>query len=214
MRDDLPKSARGLTMIPHEVQITSFGGCGTTMLIQFLQEQSVLVPGEPDSGIWKHLPAPPVREEYAIPDHFRAIYLVADPVDALLSVFRRGCHMWHAVRMQSSHRWPARFELRDCPHKPSWGIREFIDVGRDCYGLNEQFLNWTTCPFQERGYPIMILKYESLWNHLNDLCSFVGLPTDVLSRFPPRRGRQEREVVSGGSSAGVERTLRQPSSGS
>ncbi|XOF32206.1 MAG: hypothetical protein ACL93V_09090 [Candidatus Electrothrix sp. YB6] len=174
--------------VEHTVQVTSFGGAGTTMLLEFLQEQGVKVPQEFDSGIWKHLPEPPCVSRYQLPSDFRAVYLTADPIDALLSVFRRGYHMAHAVRMQSAARWPGHFLMRDEPDPP-WGLHDFLAEKRDCFGIYDQFKAWTTSPPQRRGYQIMLLKYERLWNHIEELYAFLGLPPERLCQFPAHKER-------------------------
>ncbi|MEB3323553.1 MAG: hypothetical protein VKI81_12080 [Synechococcaceae cyanobacterium] len=181
--------------ISHHLQVTSFGGSGTTMLLQFFASQQLPIPSEHDSGVWKHLPSPPTPSRYVLPSDFRAVYLVSDPVGALLSLFRRGVHMAHAVRMQSERNWPDSFLLRDEPNPP-WGLRDFVSLGRDCFGLTDQFHAWTGCEHSKRGYPIALVRYEFLWEHLADLFSFVGLPVSRIKLFPARRNRSINSVAT------------------
>jgi len=189
-----PAAGRPL-LIPvlHTVQVTSFGGSGTKMLRDWLQEQGAALPSEHDSGIWKHLPAPPTKDRYQIPEGYKVLYLISDPVESLLSVFRRGYHMWHAVRMASQARWPEGFLLEDHPTRPNWGIKEFLSVRSDCFGIHDHFRNWTTSHSAERGYPIMVLKYETMWEHLEEMGAFLGLRTSQVGRFPERRERTKRD---------------------
>jgi hypothetical protein len=193
-----------LPEIDHTVQVTSFGGSGTTMLLEFLQAQGVEVPREPDWGIWKHLPSPPTTAEYVIPADFRAVYLISDPVDALLSVFRRRFHIWHALRMQSKPFWPSGFRMEDSPEEPNWGMREFLALNADCFGLERQFSNWTNCPYKLRGYAMMVIKYERLWDNLPRVLDFVGLPKDRLIDFPARRDRTTTPGASDSDRAALE----------
>ncbi len=176
--------------IKHNLQVTSFGGSGTSMLLEFLQNHGLLVPDEPDWGIWKHLPCPPTYPAYQLSDAFRAVYLVTDPVEAVASVFRRGFHMWHAVRMQSQARWPANFKLKDYPHEPTWGLSEYLDLGKDCYGLSDHFNNWVSSTREQRGYPLMVIKLNYLWDNLESLFKFVGLPASEQTDFPKKRSRE------------------------
>jgi hypothetical protein len=158
------------------------------MLLRFLASEGLPIPLEDDSGIWKHLPRPPRRDEYAIPQEFRAIYLVSDPIDAVLSVFRRGFHMAHAVRMQSEKNWPQSFVLRDDPDAV-WGLADYVKLGRDCFGIIEQYEAWTSCSPHDRSYPIAVVKYEAMWDCLGELYDFIGLPRSRLVYFPARKGR-------------------------
>ena len=185
--------------IQHKLQVTSFGGTGTTMLIEWLNSIGASLPTDPDSGEWKHLPHPPTLEDYSIPQDFKAIYLIGDPVDSLLSVFRRGYHRWHALRMRSENRWPPSIDLSDSPNPPSWGIGEFVALKKDCFGIIKHFENWTKSTKESRGYPIMIIKYETLCDNLTALSSFIGLSKTQISTFPRRRARapRSRELETG-----------------
>lgn len=167
------------------------------MLLAWLQSQGAAVPqGDPDWGIWKHLPMPPTKENYIIPPNFRAVYLIGDPVDALLSVFRRGFHMWHAYRMQSKPLWPEGMQIANWPCQPSWQLQDFLDLDRDCFGMERQFDNWTRCPYELRGYPILCLKYEEMWKHVDTLLGFLGIPLTKSGMFPARRTRVANSGVT------------------
>ena len=181
-----------MTEITHRIQVTSFGGSGTTMFLKYLKKQNLELPRDHDWGVWKHLPCPPDRYQYTIPPGFRAIYLFADPVESLLSVFLRRIQALHAMRMQSQSLWPPALQLEHDPYRPIWGIDDFLKLGRDCFGMQAQFTNWTTSPCEDRGYPIMLLKYESLWERLDEVLDFVGLPNVNASSFPERRERNSK----------------------
>jgi Sulfotransferase family len=177
-------SGESMHNIPHAIQVTSFGGCGTSMLLKLFGEQRLEISRDHDSGEWKHLPSPPTRSSYQIPPNFRAVYMVRDPVDALLSVFRRKFHHWHAGRMQSNQLWPPGFDIQESASEPTWGIKQFVATKKDCFGLARQFDAWTTCPYEDRHYPIMVIKYESLWQNLTRLGDFVGLTRRQMIQFP------------------------------
>ncbi len=158
----------------HDLQLTSFGGTGTTMLYEFLESRGLNVPIANDSGQWKHMPAPP-HDRFAKPG-FRAVYLVGDPMDAVLSVFRRNYQMYHVRRM-----------LGDMG---SWSdtitLEAYLDRGVDLFKAIDQFENWFNAP---RDYPILFVKYRSLWKHLPELFAFAGLPSDRLKEFPQEKQR-------------------------
>lgn len=187
--------------INHTLQITSFGGSGTTMLLHFLQSQGAIVSREhgfsrdQDWGIWKHLPCPPTLDQYVLPSEFRAIYLMSDPCDALISVFQRGFHMWHAHRMQSHDLWPSTFRVAEYPVEPTWGFQDFLNLGYDSFGIGRQIANWTSTALERRRYPIMVIKYDALWDHLNDVLDFAGLSRSVAPAFPVKRMRRAKDGV-------------------
>lgn len=181
--------------IGHRIQVTSFGGSGTTMLRNWLVEQGCSLPQEHDSGIWKHLPVPPTLDTYQIPAGFRAIYLIGDPVESLLSVFHRSYHMWHAVRMQSHSRWPAQFLLEDYPVEPTWGLKEFLRLKQDCFGIHDHFAAWTTTPKRTREYPILVMKYDKIWEHQPELGEFLEFSKDQMASFPVRRERSHKDLT-------------------
>jgi hypothetical protein len=53
--------------------------------------------------------------------------------------------------------------------------------------MASQFENWTTA---DRTYPIMTLRFRTLWEQLREVFSFLGLPFRLLSNFPEYRSRQ------------------------
>jgi hypothetical protein len=187
-----------MLQIPHTIQVTSFGGSGTTMLLEFLRREGVNVSRDYDWGIWKHLPSPPNKNQYVIPDQFRAVYLFSDPAVALASVFERRLQKWHAIRMQSESLWPQGFEINNELTWSNWGMEDYLRINRDCFGLERQFVAWTTGSYRTHGYPIMLLKYEQLWENLTRLGDFVGLTQDQISRFPQK---QERKTTASGSAS-------------
>lgn len=159
----------------HTVQVTSFGGCGTTMLQRFLQEHGRDVPGSLDAMPWKHARVPPASHK--VKDGFRACYLFANPMDAVLSVFRRGFQHWHIQRMQGDlSQW-----------KWDWELEDFLRCRTDFFRLGEHFTNWTTA---ERDYPILLLRFETLWEYLPEVFEFLELPYDLMEQFPDERPRR------------------------
>jgi hypothetical protein len=173
--------------VNHTLQVTSFGGCGTTMLIDWLRSQGLQLPLEEDCGEWKHAASPPLPNKYNLPLGFRAIYLVGSPRLALLSIFRRNIHYYHAWRMGATAN-PTPDLFRD---NPEWGLAEYIQNGQDYFQIEQQFDNWTTSPYFVRQYPIMIINNWDMWHDesLERLLAFVGLPTNFKSAFPAQKDR-------------------------
>lgn len=179
-------------LIPHRLQVSSYGGAGTSLLIDFLRRAGLSLPREPDCGRWKHLRRPPQAAECLFPPHFRGVYLYADPAASVFSLFRRGYYAHHVRRMSlaASPEWLDWPESLPLVQPPSWGLNEYLSFEADLFGLERHFLNWTTSPFAERGYPILLLRYETLWRHLELLFDFVGVHRSLQRFFPPYVPRQ------------------------
>lgn len=163
-------------VIEHTLQVTSFGGTGTTMLYKFLEKHDVDIPSDhPNWRPWKHLPRTP--EDSDVRDGFRAVYVFGNPMNAVLSVFRRDYQRWHIRNM--------REEVTE-PKSPDWGLDEFLQETEDPFRMAQHFRGWTNA---DRSYPILGLKFDALWNHLPEFFAFAGLPTRCLDEFPERRER-------------------------
>lgn len=167
---------RNIGVIDHTLQVTSFGGTGTTMLYEFLEELDADIPSDhPNWRPWKHLPVPPEGNE--VKDGFRAIYVFGNPMDAVLSVFRRDYQRWHIRNM--------REDVTE-PKSPDWDLDEFLQQSEDPFRMDKHFHEWTHA---DRSYPILCLKFDALWKHLREFFAFAGLPTKYLDEFPKRRER-------------------------
>jgi len=163
-------------VIEHTFQVTSFGGTGTTMLYEFLEEHEVDIPSDhPNWKPWKHLPAPP--EDADVKDGFRAVYLFGNPMDAVLSVFRRDYQRWHVRNM--------REDVTE-PWSTDWDFDEFLKRSEDPFHMTKHFQSWTNA---DRLYPILCLNFGALWDHIPEFFAFAGLPKSSMDAFPERRER-------------------------
>ena len=164
--------------LDHTVQITSFGGSGTTMMYKFLEDNHVNVPSDGHDWLpWKHLPAPP--DDNRVKDGFRALYIFSNPMNAVMSVFRRGYQHWHVQNMNMTDEYSA-WDNR-------WNLHDYVEQGEDHFRMANQYYNWTHA---KRSYPILLLKFDVLWERLPEVAAFLGLPSEKLSYFPKRRERQ------------------------
>ena len=161
----------------HTSQISSFGGSATTALSNFLEQKGVGLPKitEWDWAPWKHMRCPP--RDHTVQKGFRALYVVADPRDAMLSVFRRGYQHWHIQRLEGD---VASWNF-------SWDLEQFLSCGHDHFRLREHLDNWIKA---RRGYPIMIIKYEALWEQLPAVFEFFDAPPARVEESPRRTRRK------------------------
>jgi hypothetical protein len=147
------------------------------MLYQFLEEHDVDIPqGHDNWKPWKHLPEPPSDDE--VKDGFRAVYLFSNPMNAILSVFRREFQYWHVRAMNMDDDYNAWGDDSD--------LEDFLEQNTDHFRMARHFHNWTQA---DRSYPILLLRFDALWEHLPEFFAFAGLPTKALDEFPEQRER-------------------------
>lgn len=153
--------------VHHRVQITSFGGSGTTALTKSFVEAGLDLPRGPGQWPHKHLRSPPTADE--VPDGFRVVYPLGDPRDAVLSVFRRGIQIGH---------WRALHEgtMNNDEAPPSLeSLERFVAGGVDEFALADHFEGWTRHP---PGYPVMFVRFELIEQAWDELAEFVGFAPD------------------------------------
>jgi len=166
-------------LVRHAVQVTSFGGSATTMLYGFLERHGVDIPMTYDQIPWKHQRTPPPSDR--VPPDFQALYIFSDPRDATLSIFRRGLQYLHLHRMGNAR---TCFGATRSPE--SWPLEAFLQNRDDTFGMESQFHAWTTA---ERDYPILVLRFDALWQRLPQVFDFLGLPHNYADDFPNHRHR-------------------------
>jgi hypothetical protein len=155
--------------ITHTVQVTSFGGSGTTALCEHLLAAGVDLQPGPAQWPFKHRREPPRRDE--VPKGFRVIYLVGEPRDAVLSIFRRGLQIGHYRSLNGTDPGPeARARLAT--------LETFLAAGVDDFALADHVDGWLHHP---DGYPVMFLRYQGLTEAWDAVADFAG----VARGYPP-----------------------------
>lgn len=212
--------------------ITSYGGVGTTTLLDFVREyQSTNDPLNLD-GL-KHQRVPPARRKESVwrsilferlewlyasrpmrwllydrkrlgpairsldwlrgsitamsyflaPTPKRALYIFGDPMDAVHSIFRHERRVSgyaprrHCYAVQGAYR---QFD-------PKWDLRAFLAHGKDLFQLSEHLHQWIHA---KRDYPILAVHYEQMWDHIDEIIAFLGLPKEAAQHFPEKKERR------------------------
>jgi len=167
MLDRLARSDE-LSQIRHRVQITSFGGSGTTALHEHLLQAGVDVPTTPGSFPFKHQRVP--HASNVVPPGFRVVYPFGDPRNAVVSVFRRGFQGGHYRGMRlRKPTLEAENHLVDLEH--------FLEGGVDEFEIEDHFDRWFNGT--NRTYPVLFLKFDHLAQAWPAVCEFVGLGPDT-----------------------------------
>lgn len=185
-----------LPAIRHTVQVTSFGGSGTTSLCEHLAGAGVDLPQTPGHFPFKHQRVAPRADE--VPAGFRVVYLVGDPRNAVMSVFGRGFQGGHYLGMRleaPSAEVDARLRT----------LESFLEAGVDDFELEDHVDRWLGSG--DRGYPIVVARFEALPRAWPTIGRVVGLAPDAPGlaslarqsdwRALPRRMRRQVDRMYG-----------------
>jgi hypothetical protein len=135
------------------------------------------------------------RQPYRyLPPGRRVIYVYGDPAHAIASFFRRDLTPASVVEPGDTHPGFAGFVRAHCRHLEGdhqripdrYSLEDFLraPADDDPFGLEDHFQRWTTARVP---YPILLVRYETLWEHLDEIHAFVGLSTREAATFPPRK---------------------------
>lgn len=155
-----------LAEILHTVQMTSFGGSGSTALSGHLMAAGVDLPKTPGEAPFKHQRVPP--DPRAVPQGFRVLYPFADPRNAMLSIFRRGRAVGHYRGLFLGEPPTEVAERLSC-------LDAFLRGGIDDFALEDHIDRW----MQPHGFPVMFFRYEALPAAWSAIQEFLGLGRDV-----------------------------------
>ena len=154
-----------------ETVVVSGGGSATTTLIGWLARyRSTNHYGDRD-GL-KHTPLPPIPRSRGS----RAIYVLGDPVHAVLSLCRRGYQYKQSQKLTRCFPW-ARKLPRD------WGAYEIAASGLDFFAFHEHYLNWR---MRFRTLDTLFVRSDCLFDSADSIIDFLGLPPHAVEDFPRR----------------------------
>jgi hypothetical protein len=164
-----------------ELLVCSYGGVGTTFLIDFLAQYKTCNNRNDQDG-FKHLDKPPPTRN---PD-LKAIYIFGNPIDAIYSLFRRDFHNEQSYKLLEQYS-----KLAPVPMEMS--LETYAKDGIDRFHFENHFLNWSQRHFQ---YPILFVRYEKIWDHLDTLLGFAGIHQNEKTSFPEKKERktQAKEI--------------------
>ena len=160
----------------YDVTVSSFGGCGTSILLNFLSQSLISNERGNLDGI-KHIGFPPDCISK------RCIYIFGDPCASILSLFR------YHDKHPKYHHLGMRIGLQKFP--PHWfppsTLENYAKKGKDSFLLAQQFDSWFN---SQARVPVLFIRYETLWDNLEILFDFVGLPTEARNNFPKYQQRK------------------------
>lgn len=152
--------------------VVSYGGVGTTFVIDFLQKHRNVNDSQDTDGL-KHLPFQPI----SLGQNLKVLYVFGDPVEAVISLFRRRFHSTQSVKLSP-------FAMRNVSHEMS--LEEYADLERDSLLLGRHFRHWLSNPL---GYPTLFVSYHDLWSNLDSIFDFFEISKDRIDDFPRQKTR-------------------------
>ena len=156
-----------------DVIVVSFGGVGTTFLIEFLSKY-LKVNDAGDMDKIKHSPLPPISFNKKV----KYIYVYGNPQLTVVSLFRRGFHFRQSIKLQ---KWNGK---KASPIPPEMSLSEYAKTGMDKFYLERHFYNWFTKYLSP--HQTLFIRYESLFEHIAELLDFLELPKECINEFPSK----------------------------
>jgi len=157
-----------------EVVVGSYGGVGTTFLMNFLSNYFITNSYRDRDNI-KHHPIPPITFNKKT----KYIYIYGNPEIAAISLFRRNIHRAQSDKLLQFkgfiHRIPANITLD-----------QYAQEGVDRFLFREHFYNWYD---EHQIQPTFFVKYEKIFDNLEPLFEFLDIPKEDIKKFPKKKQR-------------------------
>jgi len=160
-----------------DVLIVSAGGVGTTFLLKAIGQYKKTNHVSNDDG-FKHITIPPITSNR----NLKVIYVFGNPITATMSLFRRNFHHTQSYKMQQY--LPKGYRV-----KMETSLEEYAAKGEDGFYFWRHFNNWWA---QYLVYPTLFLRYETLFEHVNQIANFLELPESFVNDFPAKKIRNSQ----------------------
>jgi hypothetical protein len=164
---------------PYECKLVSLGGVGSTALGRHLWSTN-------DKTSYEHAFSPEIFTGH---DKLRLGYMYGDPYNAVLSVFRRGYQDMH---IRAMHRHTGITP----PSLAKVSLGEYLEIGRDQFGLEAQFDRWVGG--KKAPCPLILIKYEGLSEGIGEVLGFFGVKPAFAVRSRKSSWENEPEAVRRG----------------
>ena len=131
-----------------------------------------------------------------INDEDKVVYLFGNPLNSVISFFNRRyyLHSGHGSGYQSIRESRKDWAYKHCnkiqgdcsDFSIDWNLEDYLSNGKDLFNLEEHFDNWVNAKVD---YPILLIKYETIWEHLPDIFLYLELPDSQIENFPRKQKR-------------------------
>lgn len=160
-----------------EVLIVSAGGVGTTFLLKAVGKYKKTNHISNEDG-FKHLTIPPITKN----SNLKVIYVFGNPITATMSLFRRDFHHTQSYKMQQY--LPKGYRVAQ-----ETNLEEYAAKGVDGFYFRRHFENWTE---RYLVYPTLFLRYETLFDNIEEIAHFLELPRAFVTNFPAKKERNSQ----------------------
>jgi hypothetical protein len=175
-------------MKPAPINLFTVGGVGSKMLLNWAYGHSDLRQLNQSHSHWRF---PPI----ALRDNSFCVYVFGDPVATVASFFsrREQLHDRHGfagatvgVRQGQEDfvlRAMANNEVSSEELTEFDGLDRYVELGEDRFRLEEHLNNFL---YSDRPYPVLFVRYETLWDRIDLLGRLFGRPVDDFPKRIPR----------------------------
>jgi hypothetical protein len=174
------------TALVDQFIVATYGGAASKTLVRGILNQPP--PGaSPVNLVRRHHTHKRVPYE-TVPQGKKIIYVYGDPAHAIASFFRRAAN----EDPDDPHPRHVNFLARHCRNiegdcdriTVGYCLDDFLRSAEEPFGLAHHFHSWMTAKVP---YPILFVRYEALWEHLEEIFDFVGIPRAEAASFPEKR---------------------------
>lgn len=155
----------------HDIVVASFGGVMTEALFKWAERHK--------SAFYSHAHLPLL----SVNRNLRLVYIFGDPIESVLSLFRRnsqreGVYTYIAGDYSRYADIATMLKMRN--------LKSYLASDTGAFPIREHLHNWQTAPTQ---LPILFIRYETIWDNLDVLQSFLDLPKEAMATFPKKKER-------------------------
>ena len=154
--------------INFDICISSIGGVGSSFFMDVISKYKKINSNKfrPFTKQYKHSIFPPSNKNIK-----KAILIIGDPIDSFLSIQNRGMIRCHLSNLGLPYK-----HINYIPDKGNdlIGITKIQDMlqYKDIFHYEELLTNWMNTKLD---YPLMIIKYEHMWEILKDIYIFLEI---------------------------------------
>ena len=168
----------------YDVMLTNFGGTASTTLLTFLKKHHK-INHENNRDLLKHAGSPPPSADKAI----HCVYLFGDPRMSAASIYDP-LHISRRPRLHAHHMQIGL--CRPWLTPPAKTLAGYVERNKDLFFFEKQFNNWFNA---KPAYPILFLRYDTLWDNLDILFDFLNTPDHVRKDFPRYQPRRNSSAI-------------------
>ena len=145
-------------------RVASIGGVGSSAMVQYVEhEKGPMIDDE------KHFIAPGFKMEEPFDKPYKFLYIIGNPYNAVMSIWRRGFKTLHEEAIASAFREENQHIVDE---KDT--LLQYLRKGKDAYRMKEHIINWYHYhPLGEEQ--VMIVKYEKIPYLIEQIRLFLGM---------------------------------------